>query len=310
MLLLIGNGYMGKEYIKSLKKLNISFIVVGNTDKSCKETQKIFPGIKIYSGGIQNFLEKNVQSFDKCIITSPIHLLEKHLTFVLEAKINDILIEKPGGLNTLKMINVCNKYQNENIVVAYNRRFYNTTEHVKQIIQEDGGVSSFSMEITELIHRINPNKYAKETLDKWFLSMTTHVVDLAFYLGGNPIKMTSFVNEGKDWYKKAGVFCGCGQTTKGALFSYNGDWTSSGRWGIKIYTPKHLIILSPLEKIKIQNKGELDIKELDITNDKEIKAGIFNQTKCFIENPNDIRFLNYNDQCQMIKNVYNKMLGY
>ena len=59
-----------------------------------------------------------------------------------------------------------------------------------------------------------------EILKEWFIQNSSHVVDLAFNLGGNPVEMKSFVSGGQSWHPKGTIFSGAGITDKNALFSY------------------------------------------------------------------------------------------
>lgn len=314
--LLVGNGFMGKEYIKSLIKLGVDFTVVGNSVKSCVNIVKLFPGIKIISGGLTKFVmgynNVHCDQFNSCIITTPIQCLEEHLELVLGCGIKNVLVEKPGGLDLKRMKKICKIYTNCNIVLAYNRRFYPSVEKAKKIIEDDGGVQSFTMELTELIHRVDSKKYDPNTLDKWFLSMTTHLTDMAFYLCGDPIKLNALVdrNGQLEWHKET-TFCGSGQTDVGALFSYHGDWNSAGRWRLEICTKNNLLIFSPVEQLRIQKKGSMKIDNVELAKyDSCIKMGIFNQTKEFLINPKSDKFLTYHNHCHLVENVYNKMAGY
>jgi predicted dehydrogenase len=230
----------------------------------------------------------------------------------MNTDINDVLIEKPGGLNLENMKRICNTYKDRHILVAYNRRFYSSTKKAIELIESDGGVQSFNMNITELIHKINVDKYEKQILDKWFLSMTTHLIDLAFYLCGKPDKLISFTKKGNIQWHKNSIFTGSGETDKGALFSYHGDWDSAGRWKLEIFTKNHQIIFCPVEKIKIIKKGTLVIEEIDIdiTDEEDIKPGILDQVRTFINDPCNSTFINYSEHCTRIEKYYNVMAGY
>ena len=309
-MLLVGCGYMGREYIKALKILDEEFIVIGKTIDKCKNLEKEFD-IEVFPHGIDDFFRTCKKKYNRCIIATPIDVLENHLEIILENGIQHVLIEKPGGLDVNNMERICSKYPDRHIVVAYNRRFYENVKKAREIILQDGGVRSFSLDITEIIHNINISRYNPIVLEKWFLSMTTHVIDLAFYLCGEPTKMKSMVKDSLDWHPTSAIFCGVGETRNGALFSYHGDWTSAGRWKLEIFTKNNLLIFCPLEHLKIQKKGELIINDIVTESDGlNIKPGIFEQTKIFINDPFNEIFISYRDQCERIKNIYNKMAGY
>ena len=55
-----------------------------------------------------------------------------------------------------------------------------------KIVQQDGGIISVHFEFTEWIHTINPEDYDDESLNKWIIANSSHVIDTVFYLIGNP----------------------------------------------------------------------------------------------------------------------------
>jgi hypothetical protein len=316
--LIIGTGYMAFEYIKSILKLDISCTIIGNTKNTCdKLKQKIKDElnkeINIIKGGIENIVIIN--EYTHAIIATPIELLEEHLLILLKYGIKNILIEKPGGLDFKNLNNICNDYSNRNIFVAYNRRFYKTIQKALEIINQDDGVLSFTINITELIHLIDESKYNKKVLDKWVYSMTSHILDLAFYLGGIPNDITCHSNNKLKWHDSSAVFSGCGKTINNALFSYHGNWMSAGRWKIELYTKNHLILLCPLEELHIQKKGELHFNKIDCTNNEisnNIKEGVFEMVNEFMYIKNNInnKLITLKKHCYNTLHFYKKIANY
>ncbi len=266
----------------------------------------MYPNIDTVSGGF----EKCEIVCDNIIITSPIDLLDSHLTRALRLGFKNILIEKPGSINLEHMRKIIDEYGDRNIYIGYNRRFYSTVIKAKEIIENDGGVLSFNMNITELIHRINEENYDKNTLERWLYSMTTHLLDLGFYLGGEPEEINC-ITGGKDkinWHKNASIFSGHGITKSGAIFTYHGNWASAGKWRLEIYTRNHMILFSPLEKLVVQKRGEMKFEEIECEIDNEIKEGIYKQTEEFINGNVNKSLQTYKKQYIIMKNIY-KLIG-
>jgi len=206
---------------------------------------------------------------------------------LLENGFKNILVEKPAGLDFQEIAKVAeeSKRYYANVFVAYNRRFYGSVQKAQQIIAEDGGVISFNFEFTEWSHEIEPLKKATGIKQNWFLANSTHVVDLAFYLGGRPIDISSYIAGGLSWHPLASIFSGSGVTEKGALFSYSANWESAGRWSVEVLTRVHKLILCPIEKLKIQKRGSLEVKHVDTIDysfDERFKPGIYIQCNNFI----------------------------
>lgn len=170
------------------------------------------------------------------------------------------------------------------IFIAYNRRFYSSVLKAKQIIKEDEGCLSFVFEFTEWTHLVKDAEKSKEEKAKWFIANSTHVVDLAFYLGGVPRHIACYTSGGLNWHPSASVFSGAGVTESDALFSYYANWETPGRWGVEVLTRKHRLILRPLEELQIQNLRSINIEsvKLDDKLDKLFKPGLYMETECFL----------------------------
>ena len=285
-ILLVGTGPMAVDYYKVLKALNIDTTIVGRGELSA---EKFFSttGIKPINGGLSEYLKNTEKKFTKAIVAVGMEALKETSIQLIDFGINSLLVEKPAGLN-FEEIEYLSKYSAEKkaeVFVAYNRRFYASVIKAKEIIEEDGGVSSFNFEFTEWSHVIEKLEKAPGVKENWFLGNSTHVLDLAFFLGGKPKKISCYTSGGLDWHPKASVFSGAGITENGALFSYQANWEAPGRWGVEILTKKHRLILRPLEKLQIQNIGSINTEfvEIDDDIDRKFKPGLYLQTRSFIE---------------------------
>lgn len=310
-LLLVGAGYMAREYAKVLLDMQINFTVVGRSDQSCYEFEKQFPSVKVLSGGIEKF--ENVSSFDLAIVATSIESLAENTEYLLRNGINNILVEKPGGLDCEEIAALAKVTEllNSTVILGYNRRFYSSVIRAMQIIQEDGGVLSFNFEFTEWSHLVEPQKIDLRIKNNWFLANSTHVVDLAFFLGGIPNEISTFVSGGLHWHPSASIFAGAGKTTRNALFSYNANWNSAGRWGVEVLTKSHKLILRPLEKLQVQNIGSIEISHVPLEDELDIKfkPGLFLQTKAFIERDLS-KTCSIQEQKHMMSEVYTRLANY
>ena len=162
--------------------------------------------------------------------------------------------------------------------------------------------------IRDRAHVIEKLDYPREVFENWFFVNSTHVVDLAFFLGGEPKELSCFTFDKLAWHKPA-VFTGAGITNTGALFSYQANWNAPGRWGIEILTSQHRLYLRPMEKLQIQNTGSVDISEVEIDDqlDKEFKPGFYLEAKSFIEG-NIERLCSIEQQMIHIDKIYDKIL--
>jgi len=282
---------MGKEYAKVLKNMSLSFVVVGRSEKSATDF-KNETGIDCKSGGLNNWLENN-QVPEWAIVTVTGDQLGITTRELISAGCKNILVEKPGGLDNadLKLTLKSAKKFKTDVFVAYNRRFYASTLKADEIIKKDGGVKSFYFDFTErssIIEALNkPNKIKRG----WFLHNSTHVIDMAFFLGGKPSKITPYKKRGGlKWHPSGSIYVGAGISDNYALFSYHANWESAGRWGLEIMTPKSKLIFRPLEKLQIQKYGSMNIEDvpLDDKLDIEFKPGIYRQVESFLGNRHDL----------------------
>ena len=116
---------------------------------------------------------------------------------------------------------------------------------------------------------------------------------------------------GESFWHKPMVFSGSGITNKDALFSYNANWNSAGRWGIEINTKLNKYILRPLEELKFICKGSTEINVISINSemDTKFKPGLYAQVESFISNQNDYRLISLKNHMENFKLNYLKILN-
>ncbi len=284
--LLVGCGYMGEEYYKVLKAQGAATTIIGNSKEGAEKFKKN-TGIEAMPGGIQNWLKHIDEIPDKAILAVPMNALSANAIELISAGVHELLIEKPGGMNLeeLKSVQESTSKHNAKVYVGYNRRFYSSVQRAKEIIEEDGGLTSFAFEFTEWASMVENSGNSKDILENWLLANSSHVIDLAFYLGGNPSRLSTYKSGTLPWHPSGSRYTGAGETEAGVLFSYQADWEAPGRWGVEFMTRKHRLILRPLETLKIQNINGIAIEEVNIddTLDKEYKPGLYKQTESFLK---------------------------
>lgn len=297
--LLIGAGNMGKEYGKVLNDLGVSYCVVCRSDESASKFDEEL-GVMPTSGGLENYLKQVNEIPDAAIVAVNVEFLSSTVIELLDQGIKEILVEKPAGLNREEISRVyeVSEKRDANVYVAYNRRFYASTKKALEIIKEDGGVSSFNFEFTEWAFQIEKTSHAPEVKEEWLLANSTHVIDLAFFLGGYPKEMCSFNSGSLDWHRRASKYVGAGLTDKGIPFSYQANWDAPGRWAVEILTDEHRLYFKPMEKLAIQNKGSVVVEDVEIDDqlDIDFKPGLYKQVEAFLYDKNDDKLLTIGEQ--------------
>ena len=309
---LIGAGGMAQDYMKVLEALKATTTIIGRGENSAKFFKEA-TGRNVETGGLQFFLSKEPDPCTHTIIAVGIEKLFETTKQLLNHNVKNILIEKPGALlnNEFKELVSLSELKKANVYIAYNRRYFDSVIKAKEIIAHDGGITSFNFDFTEWAHEIVALKKAEGVKEKWFLSNSTHVVDLAFNIGGTPKELSSYTSGAVDWHPSASIFCGAGISDKGALFNYTANWESAGRWGIEVLTKEHKLILRPMEKLKIQKRGTIAenfVEDIDYSLDDNFKPGLYLQTEKFLNNDFD-NMCSIKEQNKMIK-TYNKIANY
>ena len=195
--------------------------------------------------------------------------------------------------------------------MAYNRRFYASVIQAESMIAEDGGPTGMRFEFTEFSKQIEKLKKDPKVMSHWILGNSSHILDLAFFLGGFPSENWRGWTEGSlDWHAKAARFCGAGITRTGTTFSYFADWEAPGRWGLEITTKKRRLIFRPIEKLAVMEHGKTASEQVEVDDrlDQDFKPGLYLQTQAFIEGRFE-RFCSLEEQAKNVR-IYEKIAGY
>ncbi len=310
---IVGAGLMAIEYAKVLRALNQDFLVIGRGEESSYRFRET-TGVSPFIGGLAHFLATGPQVPDSVIVTVNVEMLQPTALALMRYGVKRLLLEKPGVCNYQEideLVRVADQTGCQ-IVIGYNRRFFASVLAAEQIIREDGGVSSFHFEFTEWVRRVMSVPRTPASVENLFLTNSTHVVDLAFFLGGEPASMNCFQGGEKtiDWHPTSAIYAGAGVSKTGALFSYQANWLAPGRWAVEILTKSHRLYLKPMETLQIQQLDSVKVEPVQIDDrlDRDYKPGIYLQTKAFLENEGS-RLCSLKEQCRYIREVYSRISG-
>ena len=281
---LIGAGPMAVAYAAVLQALSVPFEVIGRGERSAQSFREA-TGVEVRTGGLSAWVSRGLDAPRAAIVAVGVDRLAEVVHSLIGCGVPNVLVEKPGGLDEREIATVAEaaRASGVRVHVGYNRRFYASTRAAREIIEEDGGVSSFSFEFTEWSHVIADSPQPEAVKRAWLLANSSHVIDLAFHLGGWPDEMVCFKKGTLDWHPDGAAFTGAGSSGE-ALFSYSADWAAPGRWGVEILTPKRRLILRPMEQLQVQKIGSVAIEPVDIDGelDARFKPGIYRQTEAFL----------------------------
>lgn len=302
---------MAREYYKIFKDLKIETTVFGRGEASAVKFEKE-TGHKVITENISSYIKLDSVLPQIAVVAVGVESLAAATINLMELGIKKILVEKPAALDREELdllVNSSKKY-NAEVYVAYNRRFYASVIEAQKLAAQDGGISSIHYEFTEWSNQIAPLEKAPGVKEKWVLGNSSHVIDLAFLLGGEPKEMSSYRKGHLSWHPSASIFVGAGTTEREVLFTYHSNWDSAGRWGLELYTQKNKYILRPLEKLQIQKRDSVQIEFVTIEDDFDIKykPGLFRQIEAFVagSHPN---LCSLQDHQRMFEHYY-KIAGY
>lgn len=307
--LLVGAGAMAIEYAKVLKALQRNFTVVGRSQNSAS-IFKQKTGIQPVTGGLNKFLK----TFDRQTITAIVAVdgdqLGQTTLELIKKGFKYILVEKPGGLDKdeITLVRKAAKESSANIFIGYNRRFYSSVRKAREIVKQDRGILSFHFEFNEPGYKITELEDSKKIQKQWLLHNSSHVIDLAFFLGGTPKSIFTNASSSFSWHPDGAIFTGFGVSKKGAPFTYHANWRSPGRWGLEFMTKNHRLIFRPTEKLQVQKKNSFELINVELDNglDIKFKPGIYEEVESFLGNSHG-NFCTIEEQFENLK-WYSKIL--
>ncbi len=281
--LLVGAGQMAMEYAKVLAASRVSHHVIGRGRKSA-DAFTAATGVSVFAGSLRDYFVENSIP-DAVIVAVSMDQLARVTNDLISFGAKHILVEKPAGLNAqeVRAVGSVAAENGARVFVAFNRRFYASVLRALEIIEADGGVTSFHFDFTEWSHTVEKLVHPPGVLENWFFANSMHVVDMAFFLGGRPKNISCYATGGLSWHQAA-IYSGAGISEKGALFSYHANWCAPGRWMVEVMTARHRLIFKPLEKLQIQEIGSLavDFVPIDDALDTKFKPGLYRQTEEFL----------------------------
>lgn len=309
---LIGAGTMAVDYLKVLRALGADVTVVGRGRESA-ERFAAATGCVVVPGGLDGFLAGGPAAPDAAIVSVGVEQLAATARSLLAHGVTDILLEKPGAVSVseIRTLSDAAEERGVDIPLAYNRRFFSSVSTARKMIREDGGARSFSFEFTEWAHEIEKLEKPREVLANWFLANSSHVADLAFFLGGDPAELHCHVRGSLSWHPSGAVFTGSGVTDRDIPFSYHADWGAPGRWSVEIMTSRRRYIFRPMEKLQVQALASVAVDFVPLDDDQidaDFKPGLYRQTEAFLAGRLE-NFRLLSSQAALAE-AYGKMAGY
>lgn len=275
---IIGAGYMSREHIRAFKSIpNVEVSgIVSRTICKAKELAKEFD-IKIVTDTIAELYAQT--KADLVIISVPV-LKTKEI--VLEALKYPWLqlIEKPVGCSVQEGEEILSTFikKKQKGFVAFNRRFYSSTQTV---IQDQ--VTSNDTRFITVLDQEDPwvktqEPKPQQLIDCWMYANSIHLVDYFRFLGrGKIISVVPIIK-----WNPANPFIVTAQLNyeSGDIGFYQAVWGAPGPWAVTITTKEKRWELRPLEQASCQVYGSRNPETAPIEKaDIDFKAGILAQAE-------------------------------
>jgi predicted dehydrogenase len=252
--LILGAGKIANEYVFALQNMNIKNITVISRKGLETDYIKKSLGVQILNGGFEKHLP-DFKKQDLVIVALPTESLLPASEMALKSGQTNILIEKPASLFSEELNSLDKFDKNSKIRIAYNRLLYPNFHKLKQLINDDGGITSVKFTFTEWIDKIDFSNYDTQTLKYWGIQNSLHVICMIIDLIGDLKQISSFSNGKLNWHPSGSCFVGSGISDQNIPFSYHSDWESGDRWGIEVFTKKNSYKLIPLEDLFVCPKN-------------------------------------------------------
>jgi predicted dehydrogenase len=308
---LVGAGPMGEAHSAVMVELGMDFTIVGQ-GRQRAEALALQCDRPWECGGIAAAADK-IGFPDVAVVALPVDRLASAALELVRGGTRRILLEKPGGLDLAELSELDRSASavGAEIFIAYNRRFMASTAEVRRRLSRSGSASSMIFEFTEIGARI-PVTTPASIKARWALANSSHVIDLAFHLCGEPRSIETDHGGARelDWHPSASYFRGFGTTTAGTAFSYHADWRGPGRWALEVVLPAERLILRPLETLQSVKAGrfEPDLEVLDTEVDRTFKPGLLGQMAAFMDDR--VGLLSLSDHVIRLRSYAMRMWGY
>lgn len=305
-ILIVGAGDIASAYAAVLADLELPYEVCCVSEASARGFAARH-NVPCHAGGLEAFCASGAADrFSHAILALPIPTLPAATKQLLAAGVEQLLIEKPAGLDHAVVRELADSVGVEaarhRCHIAYNRRYFASIIAARQAIAEDGGATSFSFEFTELSDRLRTADIPADLLRHWEYANSTHVIDTAFHLAGVPEKLWSIKSGSLDFHPDAARYAGAGVTGDGVPFTYLADWDAPGRWGIEINTRYRKLILRPMERLGVQARNSFEIVPMTIDDDldRRFKPGFYRQTQAFLQGLDNAHLLSLQAQADQL----------
>ncbi len=238
----IGSSPISEFHIQALKKNGFKISAIGTTKNSqaCKVIAEKYGLIDQYChNGWEEVIDYDLDAYVICVnVKFTLRILEK----ALETG-KPIFVEKPINYEYEPLEKIRNHRNIKNIFVGYNRRYYKTTNELKNFCDSSKGGT--------ILVNIPDSKSGIQN----FISNGCHMIDLLRYLIGEFEVLKKIINI-DDEKKDMNYFSSLCKNEKWTI-SINAHSMIPSNFSISVNSDKKVFELKPIEKLSIYEGMEI-----------------------------------------------------
>ena len=271
---IVGAGYMANHYIKLLDHSNL-YTIVGIVSRTQSKADLLV--LNLEGASVYRTIKEMYEAITPDIVVVAVPILE---TFgVLREVWNypwTCIVEKPAGynLNEAQMILEESRSSLGQTFLALNRRYYESVQVAKDLLSNQDGprfIQLCDQHDTEVARDAG---VPTAVLANWHFANAIHTVDLAnFFASGDIESVTSSY-----WQSGSNSFVveASLDYSSGDRIAYTSYWNTPQNWSLGISTAETRVVLSPLEELQTQAKGNRHLTWAHLDgNDQIFKPGLY-----------------------------------
>lgn len=278
----IGAGYMTEEHIRAFKSFpEVNVVGIYSRTKTKAENLAKKYGIEFVANSIDHLY--NEKSPNGVIVSVP-ELSTKEVCLESFKYPWSLMIEKPIGYNFLEAKFLCEEAlkNNSKVYVAFNRRYYTSTQKVLNDIKEFQGNRIVSVLDQEDLISAKLGGQPDKVLENWMYANSIHIIDyFRIFLRGEIESVDPIFK----WEPGSPNFVASKiSSSVGDVGIYQCQWNAPGPWSVSVTTQKRRWEMRPLEQVIVQDFGSRKVEtyergQLDI----DFKPGLKLQAEEFLK---------------------------
>ncbi len=191
------------------------------------------------------------------------------------------LIEKPLGVNLEEAEKLAAEAKRKNRVsfVAFNRRYYASTNWVKDGLDQIDGRRFIKIQDQEDVNVASQDGHAESVLKNWMFANSIHLIDMFCYLGRSPVKKVTPMRSWRGADDKELIeHLVSIEYENGDTALYEGIWNAQGPWAVTVTTPDKRYEMKPIESASYQYSIDRTVHAMNSDElDSKYKPGFYRQ---------------------------------